>query len=127
MMLTITKNIVINESDIDDIMCTALEGGITYWCNGALSIETVEWANEHGVHWLHETISRGGDIVLSTDEGDYILTLKAFLTGLQKYLNEFNESLIPCDCGYKIDTCDIDAYGADLIIQYALFGDLVYC
>ena len=126
MKLTITKDVIIKESDIDDIMCTALEGGITYWCIDAKP--TAEnWPEKYGVKWLHEIISRGGEIIL-TDEDDvkYRLTKHHFLTGLQQFVNEFNCTLEPCNGGYNIDTSEIDASGADLIIQYALFGELVF-
>ena len=29
------KRVVVTEEDVDDIMCSALEGGITYWCDSA--------------------------------------------------------------------------------------------
>ena len=33
------KRVIVTEEDIDDIMCSALEGGITYWCNAAKVLE----------------------------------------------------------------------------------------
>lgn len=27
------KRVIVTEEDVDDIMCSALEGGITYWCD----------------------------------------------------------------------------------------------
>lgn len=29
------KRVIVTEEDVDDIMCSALEGGITYWCDSA--------------------------------------------------------------------------------------------
>ncbi len=126
MMLTVTKNVIINQEDIDDIMCTALEGGITYWCMGAQSIMEDEWKKANKIEYLSDVTGRGGDIVLTTYDGDYVLTLKGFLNGLQQAINEFNFSMEPVYGGYKLDTSEIDADLADIIIQYALFGKLVY-
>ena len=35
MVLRVNFNVVISGEDIDDIMCSALEGGINYWCGKA--------------------------------------------------------------------------------------------
>ena len=29
------KRVIVTEEDVDDIMCSALEGGVVYWCNAA--------------------------------------------------------------------------------------------
>ena len=34
-VLNVSFAVVVTPEDIDDIMCAALEGGITYWCNRA--------------------------------------------------------------------------------------------
>lgn len=127
MEITVTKKVNLNQEDIDDIMCTALEGGITYWCNYAASMMVDDWMKRNKITYLSEVIGKGGDIILNTQDGNYVLTLKAFMTGLQKAIDD---DYIPLEYDhgvYKIDTCEIDADIADIIIQYALFGDLVYC
>lgn len=128
MEIILKKKVIVNQEDIDDIMCTALEGGITYWCEGAQSIEDSAWREENNVEWLHEVISRGGDIVLTTIEGDFILTLQSFYNGLQQLIDESGEYYLEqTNDGYVLETSEIDADIADLIIQYAIFGKLVYC
>lgn len=126
MMLTVTKNVNINKEDIDEIMCTALEGGITYWCYGAQSMMPDEWMKENGIVYLSDVTGRGGDIALTTEDGDYVLTLKAFLTGVQMAIDDDTIEIETINNEYRIDTCMIDADIADIIIQYALFGKLVY-
>lgn len=127
MMLTVTKNVNINQEDIDEIMCTALEwGGITYWCYGAQSIMPDEWMKENNITYLSDVTGRGGDIVLTTEDGDYVLTLNAFLTGVQMAIDDNTVAIETINNEYRIDTCMIDADIADIIIQYALFGKLVY-
>lgn len=126
MMLTVTKNVNISQEDIDEIMCAALEGGITYWCYGAQSIMPDEWLKENNINYLSDVTGRGGDIVLTTEDGDYVLTLKAFLTGVQMAIDDNTVAIETINNEYRIDTCMIDADIADVIIQYALFGKLVY-
>lgn len=31
--LFVRRSVNVSEQDIDDILCTAFEGGITYWCD----------------------------------------------------------------------------------------------
>ncbi len=127
MEIILKKKVIINQEDIDDIMVTALEGGITYWCYGAQSIMPDEWMRENKIEYLSDVTGRGGDIVLTTEDGDFILTLQAFYNGLQQLIDESGEYYIESTSdGLKIDTSEIDADIADLIIQYALFGKLVY-
>lgn len=127
MEITLKKKVIINQEDIDDIMCTALDGGITYWCYGAQSIMSAEWMRENKIKFLSDVTGRGGDIVLTTEDGDFILTLQAFYNGLQKLIDESGEYYLEStNDGLKIDTSEIDADIADLIIQYAIFGKLVY-
>lgn len=126
MMLTVTKNVNINQEDIDEIMCIALDGGITYWCNGAQSMMSDEWMNENNIVYLSDVTGRGGDIVLTTYDGDYVLSLNTFLTGVQMAIDDDTIAIETINNQYRIDTCMIDANIADIIIQYALFGELVY-
>lgn len=127
MEIILKKKVIINQEDIDDIMCTALEGGITYWCYGAQSMMDDKWMKENNIEYLSDVTGRGGDIALTTDDGDYILTLESFYNGLQKLIDESEEYyLYQTNDGMKIDTSEIDADIADLIIQYAVFGKLVY-
>ena len=107
------------DEDIDDIMITALEGGITYWCNRA------EVVGEYLGECASEQISKGGVLRLYDCESDevYTLTLDKLLRGLSRYLCDNYDRVV--DEG-RVDPGEIDAEGADCIVQYALFNDLVY-
>ena len=108
--------------DIDDIMVSALEGGITYWCNRAEVIEEKRVAD-----WGHEQIARDGMLKLYDYESDevYDLTLEKFLNGFRLWLEDGGDKYGAVENG-RVDCCEIDGEAADSIIQYAIFGELVY-
>lgn len=115
MRLNIDFGVLYGDKDIDNIIHTALEGGIDYWC------DRVEVDGEYA----SEQISRGGTLIFhdSVKIYQYKLTLDKFLKGLGIFIRERGLNAI-----YDIDieTLDIDAGDADSIIQYALFGDIIY-
>ena len=119
--LNANLNLKIFDGDIDDIMSTALEGGITYWCHRA---EVVGGYLGYLGDCASEQISRGGKLKLydSSDGKDYILTRENFMEGLKKYIEK--RPRIVYNGG--INAGQIDAEAADCIIQYAIFGELMY-
>ena len=106
---TITKKISLTQEDIDNIMVSALEGGIGYWATEA----EVKKQPEEPYTYASEVISRDGSLKIYDAEEDkwHILTLKKFLKGVAKA---------------EVDLSDVDAPAADTIIQEALFGKQVY-
>lgn len=104
--------------DIDDILTTAFEGGITYWC------DEVKVDGDYLGEYASEQVSRGGALYLHEMEDDryHYLCLNDLLYGLKLYLQ--NKTDIILDGG--IDTCNIDADIADQIVQYAIFKEIVY-
>ncbi len=113
----------LTQQDIDDIVCGALEGGITHWCSKA---EVVE--DEYYGEFASDQISRGGSLRLNDryEKQSYVLNLEKLVAGLKKACDSacfrsywFNED-------NKIDTGMIDAQACDAIVQMALFGELVY-
>lgn len=109
--------------DIDDIMVSALEGGITYW---ACKAEVVE--EKRCSDWGHEQIARGGALIIHDAESDdkWELTLEKFLNGVKLWLQNGDDRYHALQKGGTLDTCVIDGEIADLIIQYALFGKVVF-
>lgn len=120
--IPIETTLTVTSEDIDDIMCTALEGGITYWCDAARP------KDKYLGQYVHEQISKGGTLILYNDEYDekYELTREKLLNGIA---NAHIEGLYPtyfwCN-GSILDTCNVDAEVADTIIQYALFNEIVF-
>ena len=120
--VTIEKEIKITQEDIDDIMCSALEGGINYWCCKA------EVVGKYLGEWAHEQISRGGTLKLYDAEEDevYELTLEKLLNGLKKAITDGYYADYEWVTSNGIDTCQVDAEVADVIIQLALFDEIVF-
>ncbi len=129
-ILNLNFSVLVTTEDIDDIMVSALEGGITYWANRAKVPEEKRVAE-----WGHEQIARDGELHIHViepfDQKDtewYVLTKEKFLNGLEKYLKDpkYSDCLEFVDHELRIDTCYVDADVADTIVQYALFGEIVY-
>lgn len=122
--LNVSFEVEVTQEDIDDIMVSALEGGINYWCCKAVVVG--EYLGEYG----SDQISRGGILELYDSEEPevYELTKEKFMEGLKMYLANptYSDILEFVDHKVKLDTCYADAEVADSIIQYALFGEIIY-
>lgn len=123
-ILKLELEVVVTHEDIDDIMAGALEGGINYCCDEAKVV-----GNYLG-EYAREQISRGGQLILHDfeEEEDYILDKEKFLKGLKMYFQKPHpyDILEEQDNKLRIDTCNADATVCDMIIQYALFDDVIY-
>ena len=115
-------NIIITKDDIDDIMSTALEGGITYWCDRCSVV------GRYLGEYASEQIARGGTLRLRDCEtGElFFLSLTKFVKGLKMFLedNVYRLPLVKEYDGLHLDCLDAD--DADQIIQYALFDEIVF-
>lgn len=116
-MNTTKTEVQISNEDIDDIVCTALEGGINYWVNEA------HCNDQDGC--LSDMLSKEKEIFLEDDvSGEVeVLTKEKLLKGInlaiqQGYITFLEEG--------RIDTGQIDACTADVIVQLALFDDIIY-
>lgn len=120
--ISIVTVIKVTEEDVDDIMCSALEGGITYWCYKA------EVVGEYLGEYASEQISRGGTLKLYDSEEDevYELTLEKLIKGIKMAVEQSYYASYGWFDGESIDTCQVDAEVADVIIQLALFDDVIY-
>jgi len=117
---TIYPQIEVNlmESDIDDIMATALDGAIGYWCRKA---EVVEAERRPGK--THEQISKNGILILHSANSDekWELTRGMFLRGLKLYFEKGSHVHVEDNF---VDCEDMFSNDADCIIQFALFGEI---
>ena len=118
---TVRPQIEVNltQQDVDDIMVAALEGGINYWCREA------EVVGEYLGEYASDQISRGGSLILHDSESSdkWELTLEKFLNGVKLYFEDGCHVQVEDN---RIDAGDIDAGDADCIVQFALFGEVVF-
>ncbi len=130
MVLNCALKVRVRNEDIDDIMVSALEGGINYWCRKA------EVKGDYLGEYASDQISRSGELVLydAEENKSYILSKEKFIEGLKKYIEAGNTGCIEretnrigvCTGKLNISPFNIDKGDADCIIQYALFGDVIY-
>lgn len=116
----------LTQQDVDDIMVSALEGGICYWS------DCVEVVDRYLSEYASGQISRGGKLKIHVDEPFdeantewYELDMEKFAQGFRLWLENGGDRYGAVSNG-EVDTCEIDGEMADLIIQYALFGEVVY-
>ena len=117
------RTVVLSDEDIDCIMSGALDGGISYW---ACKAEVIE--DEYLGEFASEQISRGGSLRIYDREDDetYLLTLEKLLRGFSMaLLLGYGDTWVD-NSENTVDACCIDANGCDVIVQLALFGDVIY-
>lgn len=114
---TVTVETPITQEMVDDLISAAFDGGITYWCD---CVQIVDRPTEDDYEYTSDVVSRGGTLSLSSEEPTkYLLTLERFLIGfgmLCKHLKRSVEDL------YENNDAEI----ADWIVQFAVFGELIY-
>lgn len=124
--------ITLSQEDIDDIMCTACEGGINSWCCGAEIVEKLPdgTPDYKGRKYFYEVLTRGGSFKIFTPKGDWpeendepILTIERFLKGFEAWTKMRVDNGNPAET----DPANIDAGDASAIIEMALFGRIMYC
>lgn len=125
-ILEVSFSVFVTDEDIDDIMVSALEGGINHWCAEA------KVQGEYLGEFASDQISRGGTLLLYDAKGKKYeeLTKEKFLDGLKRYLKHpvYEDTIYPGthEDRFLVDCTLIDAPVSDTIIQYALFGEIVY-
>lgn len=110
----------LSRQDIDDIMVGALEGGINYWCRKA------EVVGDYLGEYASDQISRGGKLILHDAESSdkWELDLEKFLNGVKLWLENGDDRYHALQKGGTLDTCEIDGEMANMIVQYAIFGEV---
>ena len=136
--LTVKVPVTLSLYNIDCIIIGAFEGGITYWCSGAEVIQQPtrdltyeEYDEEEYIQRNYSKLKNetkilicGGSILLYDEEGaheedleKYTLKYEKLVKGIEIYCSKH---------GIINDNSDLDAYSYDMIIQYALFDEVVY-
>jgi hypothetical protein len=120
--IDIKTTIKLSDQDINDLMVSALEGGINYWCNNLeiLYSDKIQFTNDT---LASDVIALGGELKLYDIESDdtWILDINKFMNGVKMYCK--NNKIF--DGVELIENHDADT--ADNIIQFALFNEIVFC
>jgi pyruvate carboxylase len=123
------KSLLVTQDDITNIIVTALEGGIGYWAclinddpvfndyyNGENNEQTLSeyvadiLANGQAIRFYDTDLNYG-------EAEKWELNNTKLALGIRQYINEN---------GIKHMRESLDSMEADKIIQYALFGELIY-
>ena len=136
----IVTKILVTDQDLADIITIAFYGGLN-WCERAYP-KNGHWMGNPGDHILN-----GGVIILCDIDGEerYELNKLKLLRGITSLIEEDNWDLsqlgfknedayyVDADntqcvlrAGHCLETGDIDADIADLIVQYGIFGKQVF-
>lgn len=126
--LMITIPLRISDEDIDNIMVTALEGGINYWCDDVLPTSNGRMLMKSKDLYASDLISRNESLTLHDSEDDklYTLTKDMVLKGIKLAVTRGYIRPTELYEKYTLDVGNIDAIGADSIIQLAIFDDVIY-
>ena len=124
-MAKITRTVEISDELIEHILCSAFEGGIVYWADN-VSCEDKEDMQKVG-GWKHEylTKTKKKDAKLTISGYGFIcsITKKSIIDALQKMDNpeyKYTKAL------GRILNESWDADDADIVVQTACFGEVVY-
>jgi len=126
--------------DLNDLICSALEGGINYWVRKAVikldadkNYFGVAPEDQDKVEYASDVVGYGGTLVLFNMESDddgtdktpieykktWDLTQEKLLEGIKKHC--VNRNIVLKDL---LDNHDAD--DADAVVQYAIFGEIVF-
>lgn len=119
----------ISDEDIKDIIITAIEGGIGYWC----CLDNTK--DEFNSAPQDEAVSETAAKIILTDGVITLIDVKngkhhyldryALMRGMSKYA-ELGMDEFGIFYRNKVDFYKFDAPTADKIVQLAIFGEIVY-
>ena len=118
---------MITDENIDDILCTAFEGGINYWCS---RVEVIgDW---FGAKYASEVVSKGGRVKLINDEEPDREPLTLLKENVVPAIEAIHKRVMDNRGRGRRSSLEewlegeYDAGDADMIVQQAVFGELVY-
>lgn len=136
------NHVKITEEELSDLIGDALDSS-DYWIGKIRAVEKDKEEAKKYTTWS-ECIIHNLKIMVLDNESDeaYELSKTAFLEGIGKYILAYGEDLCTTEeesicmrkdkpaeimkTDYVLDTGNIDANIADSMLQFGLFGELVY-
>lgn len=122
MKYEVKTTVEIERKRLDDLMCGALEGGSTYWCDRC----DIEWSDEaaakNEIEYGHEAIAAGAEFTVWHNDEETTIPNgpKTIERALQQMADEH-----PFHFNNFINDND-DAETSDVFFQLLCFGELVY-
>ena len=126
-MNIINRRIEISDELIEHILCTAFEGGITYWAKNVSCEDREDMLKVKG--WKHEylTKTKKKDAVMYIhdmyDGEKHPITKKSIIKALEQMCKPENKCTKALA---RILDETYDADDADIAVQMACFGEVVY-
>ena len=127
--INVNLTITLTDEDIEDIVVTALEGGIGYWaCLDNTGKEFEDAPEDEPVSITAAKILLNGGRLCFYDEEDDSRPIEMTMTDLENGIVGWIGycGTISLDSDHRIDLCDLDAEGADIVFQIAMLGEVVY-
>jgi len=125
-MNIINRRIEISDELIEYILCAAFEGGITYWANNVSCHDNKDMKKVGGWKdtYLTRTKLKNAKLIIHTiSGGEVAMTKKSIIDALQKMdTPEYNYT----KALGRILSEQYDADDADIVVQTACFGEVVY-
>ena len=125
-MNKITRTVEISDELIENVLCSAFEGGIVYWANN-ISCEDIKDMHKVGGYkheYLTKTEKEDAVMYIHTMEGGKVkITKSLILEALQQMGDPKNKCTKALS---RILNEEYDADDADLAVQIACFGEVVY-
>lgn len=121
--VSLVRKACLTVEDIDGIMSCALDGGITaMWC---ARVEVV--GGKYLGEYASDQISRGGELRFYDRESSdtWVLTQGKLIRGIELAFMQ-GYGLEWFDEDGKLDIFNIDANEADTMVQFALFGEVMF-
>jgi hypothetical protein len=114
----------LKEKDIETIIVDGLEGGINYWAGLNRKVNS-SWLEDKPEgeplsQWATKALIEGKEIILFDKEDPE----EVFTLTLTKLISGFRQNYIEREWDNDLENGDAET--VDSIIQYALFGKLVY-
>ena len=126
--MVIRLDLRLGKKDIEDIVVTALEGGIGYWAcldNTGKEFENVPKDEPVAITAASVLLDGGTLTFFDNENGDeYYLDLGMLMDGIKRFWMDYDSNGIIKN-GH-IDTYNLDASDADVIFQYAMFDEIVF-
>lgn len=118
--MKIETSIDVNEDKIENLLCSAFEGGSNYWIDDIINIPTATVRKKHGVGYFYDCPLKGLSFDVISEQGTHTLTPESLTKGMQLMADKY-----PHHFGDVIND-NTDAATGDVFLQLCLFDDVIY-